>query len=213
LDAANPRSYPQPYNGTDWQNLVVVSSSISGSLVNGVVYTGSNGGALTFDGTNDYTLLPNSPNLTPGTGEFTSDFWINPTLWTNNNYQPVQVTAITNGLWIGQNASNQFIVRAYGVADRLQYSVLPSTGSWTNVTITRISNNTISLYYNSNLVAISSSSQNFVQGSTYIGSDGPVSSGAVFFNGKISSVKYYNRALSASEVLQNFNATRARFGV
>ena len=58
LDAANPRSYPQPYNGTTWSNLVAVSSSISGSLTNGVGYTGSNGGVLLFDGVNDYISTP-----------------------------------------------------------------------------------------------------------------------------------------------------------
>jgi hypothetical protein len=34
-----------------------------------------------------------------------------------------------------------------------------------------------------------------------------------YFNGSIAQTTIYNRALSASEVLQNFNATRARFGI
>jgi len=34
-----------------------------------------------------------------------------------------------------------------------------------------------------------------------------------YFKGKISVVKIYNRALSAAEVQQNFNATRSRFGI
>jgi hypothetical protein len=34
-----------------------------------------------------------------------------------------------------------------------------------------------------------------------------------YFNGKIANLTYYNRALSASEVLQNYNATKARFGL
>ena len=38
-------------------------------------------------------------------------------------------------------------------------------------------------------------------------------SGERWFIGKIPSVKIYNRDLSAAEVLQNFNAQKARFGL
>ena len=34
-----------------------------------------------------------------------------------------------------------------------------------------------------------------------------------YFNGRMSQISTYNRALSATEILQNFNATRARFGI
>jgi hypothetical protein len=34
-----------------------------------------------------------------------------------------------------------------------------------------------------------------------------------YFGGNIASTQIYNRALNPSEVLQNFNATRARFGI
>ena len=44
----------------------------------------------------------------------------------------------------------------------------------------------------------------------YIGSASPTTN---FYNGNISQTQIYNRALSATEVKQNFNATRARFGV
>jgi hypothetical protein len=34
-----------------------------------------------------------------------------------------------------------------------------------------------------------------------------------FFNGTIAQASMYNRALTAAEVLQNYNATRSRFGI
>jgi hypothetical protein len=34
-----------------------------------------------------------------------------------------------------------------------------------------------------------------------------------YFNGRIYSYKQYNRVLSAAEVLQNYNATKARFNL
>ena len=50
LDAANPRSYLQPSNGTAWRNLVPVSSSLVGTLTNGPTYSSSNQGYIIFDG-------------------------------------------------------------------------------------------------------------------------------------------------------------------
>jgi hypothetical protein len=37
--------------------------------------------------------------------------------------------------------------------------------------------------------------------------------GGEIWNGNISSVMIYNRALTATEVLQNYNATKSRFGL
>ena len=37
--------------------------------------------------------------------------------------------------------------------------------------------------------------------------------GYPYFNGNISQIQIYNRALSATEILQNFNALRGRYGV
>ena len=48
----------------------------------------------------------------------------------------------------------------------------------------------------------------FQTGSTEIGK---VASGNNYFNGKIAHMKFYNRALSAQEILQNFNATKGRY--
>jgi hypothetical protein len=48
-------------------------------------------------------------------------------------------------------------------------------------------------------------------GVSYHGGNTPVF--VNFFNGKISNTKIYNRTLSASEILQNYNATKSRFGL
>ena len=209
LDAAKLASYPG--SGTTWRD--ISGNGNNGTLTNGPTFSGvSKQANFLFDNTDDYVVISSSATITPRTGDFTSDFWINPTAWTSGNYQPIQVTALTSGLWIGQNASNQFIVRAYGVADRLQYATRPATGSWSNVSITRNSN-LINLYYNGTPVTSSISNQDFVQGTTYLGSDAPGGGGAVYFNGRIASSKYYNKGLSQFEVWQNFNAIKGRYGI
>ena len=46
-----------------------------------------------------------------------------------------------------------------------------------------------------------------------VGRGGEASTGDAYMNGKVSTTKFYNRALSASEIQQNFNATRGRYGI
>jgi hypothetical protein len=45
-----------------------------------------------------------------------------------------------------------------------------------------------------------------IGGHTYVWADS-------YFNGKLDLVKYYNKALTASEVLTNYNALKTRFGI
>jgi hypothetical protein len=71
LDAANPRSYPPPYNGVTWTTL---AGSNNGTLINGPTFNSSNGGSIVFDGVNDYINLP---EITPTL--FTFSFWFKAT--------------------------------------------------------------------------------------------------------------------------------------
>jgi hypothetical protein len=162
---------------------------------------------MTFDGTDDYITAGNNPYLAPGTGNFTYSCWINPAGY--SYYAGLLVVATTGGLWIGKLGSNM-VLRAYNVEDYLQYSTLPTVGQWTNVVITR-AGTTVTLYYNANSVATATTGYNFVQATAYIGNDGPTSSAN--FNGKIASTSFYNRALPASEIQQNFNAIKGRYGL
>ena len=73
LDAANPRSYPQPYNGTAWQNIAPVSSSLVGTLTNGPTFNSSNGGSIVFDGVDDNCVLGIVLNM--GTNSLTINTW------------------------------------------------------------------------------------------------------------------------------------------
>lgn len=52
VDAANPRSYPPPYNGTAWTDLSTTKLGVI--LTNGPTYNTGSRGNIVFDGTNDY---------------------------------------------------------------------------------------------------------------------------------------------------------------
>jgi hypothetical protein len=206
LDAGSPNSYINRISGTLWKD--ISGNTNNGTLINGPTFNSGNGGSIVFDGVNDYALITSRPSITPGSGDFSIDFWINPS-WVGL-YGPLFVSNSTNGIWVGKNSSN-FVIRAYNVADRLSYNVLPTQNVWTYITVGRIGT-TLFLYYNGSNVSTSTSTQNFIQSDVYIGSDG-YPGVPTLYTGKISNVKYYNRALSASEISQNFNATRSRFGI
>jgi hypothetical protein len=174
-------------------------------MVNGVAYGTTASGVMTFDGVNDYINMGNQSAITPGSGSFTYEFWINPQSF-SAQYVPILTTTITNGLWIGKINSN-FVLRSYNVADDIQCS-LPTTGTWTNIVVTR-SNGIAKIYYNNLLIASASNTKTYASSTTEIGRDGTTN---VFF-GSMASVRYYNRGLSDSEIAQNFNATKSRFGL
>jgi hypothetical protein len=192
------------YSGTTtWFD---IKGGYNGTLTNGPTFNGGSQGAIVFDGTDDYVNLGSIAQIAPGTGDFTIEFWINPTNW-SNTYMPLLTTTVTNGIWIGK-VENNFALRTYNVADDLQSTTFPTPGVWTNVIIQR-SGNIATIYYNTISIVSGTVTRNYAQGTTEIARDGVTS----VFNGKISTVKYYNRALSPQEILQNYNAQKSRFGI
>lgn len=202
LDAANSKSFVS--GSTVWNDLS--KNGYAGTLINGPVYNSDNSGCILFDGSDDFVTLGTIPAIAPSTGDFTFDFWIKPTNW-NALYGPIFTTTVTNGLWIGKLAST-FVLRTYNVADDLVYGTLPTVNVWTNVIIRR-SGSTANIYYNTVSVVSGTVTRNYVQGVSEISRDGTTN----VFNGRISNIKYYNRALTTQEVQQNYNAMKKRFGL
>jgi hypothetical protein len=86
-----------------------------------------------------------------------------------------------------------------------------SNNTWINVVATRLGS-LVTMYANSNVIATGSDSTSYgtVTGNLNIGIDGNNSSEP--FPGSIANISIYkNRALTAQEVLQNYNATKSRF--
>ena len=205
VDAANTKSYPG--SGTTWKDLS--GNGNDGTLVNGPTFDSGNGGSIMFDGTNDYGLLPNTNTLTVGTQDFAFTSWIYPLSWPLNNWSPIYVTERVGGIWIGQDSSNKFVLRAYSDTNIIQTTTLPSINSWTQITITR-TGTTASLYYNSILQSTATTNYDFLPEETYIGNDG----GSSYFNGHIANI-YLSKgnALTPQEISQNYNALKSRFGL
>lgn len=200
----------------------------NGELVGGVGFGTTTGGFLIFDGNDDYISLGRNNVTSPS--QITVSVWFNsssipPTevkkLARNRTYGyeiGVSTTGILNGsIWVNDSINTG--ITATGISTIV-------TNTWYNGTITfgSSSNNTsdgeLKIYLNGSNSGITTSSVTTVDNTLFynntngflaIGRDGD--SANANFNGRIAQVLIYNRALSAAEVLQNYNALKSRFGL
>ena len=223
LDAGNPFSYLSGSSGTTWTNTVAVSSSISGTLVNGTSYSN---GSMVFDGTNDYVDCSLLSNLFSNTSQnLTYSFWIKPTSIST-------IRILFNVFTTGFNGGRVFTLintaGTYSIQAALYISASPSNraeiacnipnimGTWANFSIVWDGSN-YAIYMNgseltySSRTTLSSSATGLGNSPVRIGADNSLFNPT--FLGNISNTQIYNRALSAAEITQNFNALRGRYGI
>jgi hypothetical protein len=224
LDAGNTKSYRS--GSTTWTDL---SGNLnSGSLLNGVSFVGDNSGILNFDGTNDKIALPpNFFNHDAGT-PFTVSLWFrrnqgnNTILFGQQNVQDSGAAGYVPAIYI--NSSSNVVASCFWSGTTSNVAISPQTivtGRWYNVTVTFESTTHKSyldgilydtrLFTQANYTSIYYYNLGF---GTYGGWPGYGDNNSeAYYNGNISNFMFYTKALSATEVLQNFNATRSRFGV
>ena len=207
LDAGNTASYSG--SGTTWTDLS--ASGNIGTLTNGPTYNSANGGSIVFDGTNDYidcglaTFQPTSITLCT---------WVS---HTNSSDSGIIVKGDVNeatewGLSFGYSSPHYLVGRATTYTNQLLY---PWTGSLLTgfhyVCYTMVNNTSATLYVDGVQVASTNT----------IGSIGLNAKNVLIgkwnnyapIQGNIAQVSIYNRALTASEVAQNYNALKGRYGL
>ena len=201
LDAANPKSYPG--SGTAWND--ISRGGNNGTLVNGPTFSSANGGSIDFDGSNDWGQVP---GLTLSTVAYTKIAWFNPDTATAN--------IISGGSGDGQHAfwmaSTNFLNAGHnGAWNTVQYTGQSLPGRWWCGAVTFNTSTGWVLYLNGDIVDTDPSTVTFTGGTAVrIAAYNDASS---LFNGKIAIAQIYNRALTQQEVLQNYNATKGRFGL
>jgi hypothetical protein len=208
LDAGRAESFGG--DGTTWRDLS--GNGNNGTLVNGVGFTVDDGGSLEFDGVNDYVTLSSS-QIAPGTGAFTWNFWVK--LNDLSNY-----SILFSGT--GSNSSYGVILANYPVgyglayyANGLQIIDSPrSFASWCYVTFVgnggADGSRNVKLYGNTIQVGSTYTyNYNFTSTTPIIGANH--SALHELMRGNISNVSYYNRALTAAEIQQNYNALVGRY--
>ena len=211
LDAANPQSYPG--SGTTWTDLS--GNGNNGTLFNSPAFSSGSSGSIVFDGSDDYVGFGNIPiaNITS-----VNNFTIN--IWMLRSVSGLGIGILHKGPVSGNDYD--WMVYLNGSTNNVQFykkntSNVGSAVTGFNSDLNTIVNISISLssdvvYFYKNGSFISSSS---LDGDIRTSSD-PFKIGRGWdgsLNGKVYSNQIYNRALSASEVLQNFEAVKSRFGL
>jgi hypothetical protein len=211
LDAGFTPSYPT--TGTTWYD--VSSGGNNGALTNGPTFSSANGGSIVFDGVDDYARVSDINTAS----EISIEGWVYANSVGSFNAIASQFKADTfaESSWVLETVGSD--IRLYITNNSLLSfaSTSFSTLVWTYIVGT-FNGTTIKIYKNSvlgditgTIAGLNDSNLNINIGALYSqnGSEG----GTGLWNGKIANVKIYNRALSADEVLQNYNATKSRFGL
>ena len=215
LDAGNTKSYPG--SGTTWTDLS--GRGNNGTLTNGPTYSSSNGGSIVFDGVNDFIDCGSAASVK--NSNLTYEVWINfSASQSQKTFMGIHNDA-TGGCNIGIHDSypNRIKFHTNSIGANSGNGVLGTNalndGKWYQVVGTYDSSGsrTMRLYVNGilDVTLLGPTAPNYpninLNISRWVGGS------SQYFNGNISSAKIYNRALTATEVQQNFNATRSRFGI
>ena len=209
VDAGSTRSYPG--SGTTTTSLV---SSNTGNLTNGVSFSSDNGGAFVFDGVNDYIAFDTT--LTFSSANLTSVAWVKLDSYPSpqnssigfspdsgtTGFRIYSISATSLGVWTRHGTGG-------GVTAIATTNGIP-LNEWVQVTF--VLNGTNGKLYKNGIQILTGT---FTQTPNAL-SSAPVwlsrySGGGYIIDGKTASALLYNRALTAAEVLQNYNAQKNRF--
>jgi len=229
LDAANLRSYAG--SGTFWYDLSGTANTAY--LINGPSFSVAGGSSvISCDGANDYIEIIDNSSLDFGTNNFTVEYWAKKTeattgfdnIWGPNKWYSGGGGAGQNewSLTIGNGSGGNGDVFELGIESGSTYYGITNSSytllnNWKQYVGIR-SGASLLLYLNG--VAIGTSSPSGMSSSTAInniaGRNLRINNSGLnnFFTKADNAIlRIYNRALSATEILQNYNATRKRFGL
>ena len=206
LDASDKNSYPG--SGTTWTDLSGNNNTFT--LNNSPTFSTANSGYFTFNGTTQTATLA-SLNLQQN---FTLDGWFNPNVLNGFSMFGQGTTGTRQGLHIWYATATS--VRFGMYSNDTDFTVSTSTGNWYNMVFTYNNSNPFTKQMYINGVALSGTPQQTQ--TSYIGSGifrlgATYSTGGAYGNGSYAGMKAYNRILSATEVLQNYNAQKSRFNL
>ena len=214
LDASNPASYPG--SGTTWYDLS--GNGNNGTMVNGVTPLSN---AMQFDGVNDTVSIVNNKYIYYNQ-PFTLSAWVNLFAFSSAYPTIFSLNSDGNGYLVCLSNNNSYLGLYFGAASvfsRFKTNTPTSyfLNKWVQITITYDGINPNSV--NSFKAYIDNVNTTFNGGgktsNTNINLIGWRSdyAAASRFKGQINDTAIYNRALTPEEVLQNFNATKYKYGL
>lgn len=217
LDSGSPNSFYSPTAGTTWKD--ISGNNINGTLTNGPIYNSNNNGSLTFDGIDDYVQIPYNSNI--DLNFYTACIWVK-VLSTNTDiagvfYREIGPSEkISYFLDYGLNRSNFFCAGSYATGQPQNvFSTTTYTSRinlWTHIAFYRDANYKVGIYVN----GVKENETTFLSydftnniATAYVGRGGQALQR--YSNSNVARIELYNRALSESEILQNYNVTKSRY--
>jgi hypothetical protein len=217
VDAANENSYLG--SGTTWTDL---AGSDDGTLTNGPTFDSGNGGSIAFDGTNDYTDFGNTLPI-DGTSAGTVSIWAKTSASTSLLFTKYDTS--------GSNSTAFYIAVVSGAArmfsgtqSNYRYYTTTATpigsNNWANIVFTYDNFSTdLKCYidgaaYSTGQISNGTAPTSIVpqvSGINWKTTSITTGSGTNYYQADIANVSAHNRALSATEILQNYNALKNRF--
>ena len=203
------KSYATPYisGSRSTSNNLVDLTGLNSLTTTSLTYATDN--TFSFNGTNQGISI--SSTLVPiGSSPYTVSVWCKRN---RNNVIEELLSQWTiansgNSFFFGFDNSNIRFTDSWG---SVFVTGGGTTGVWMNLVGVNTGNNAY-IYLNGVLMATKGSALGYTgTGSFVIGYQGQYN--AEYFQGSISNVSVYNRALSAEEVKQNFNALKLRYGL
>ena len=197
LDAANRKSYPG--TGTAWNDLS--GNGNNGTLVNTPTYETINNGRFLFDGVNEYTT---SSFATTSGQAVTYSGWLYSTETTSTYRNFVDSASGNPMIWWNTTGQIEFDTGSNYTTSAVYRN------QWVYVALSKPSGSSVASYYVNGVLA----------GTSVSAYTTPAATPAWFnrtalqtWKGYCSTIQTYNRALTAVEISQNFNALRGRYGI
>ena len=190
-----------------------------GELKNGVGYVGTNGGSLVFDDVDDH-IVCNQVLSQTNSAPFTLEGWAKTydlgsgwqtVVGTNGSYSEIGISYGYFAAGRNGGAGNKFIVESTSTPN---YEL--SANTWYHMVLTYSGStfpHTGIVYLNGEFKGTGDMGYNGSNNDVTVLGSYRINSPSEFWDGEISQARIYNRALTAQEVQQNFNATRSRYGI
>lgn len=210
LDAGQSTSY----SGAGTNFVDISPASNSGTLIGTIPFNPTDsGGSFSFNGGDNY--IGNFVTPLVRTGSRTIESWFQ--ISTNSVRMALAGDRDATG-WIfcvnrNGNGSLSYNHAGAGGTEDFNFAANVPINTWVNAAVTYdVVSAIVRIYMNGNLLGTASSFTPIAPATTpvsYVGWE----TNSQKFQGKIAATKIYNRALTAVEVQQNFNALRRRYGI
>ena len=202
VDAANSKSYPG--TGTTWTDLIKEASGSMSNMDN-TNHSSSNGGIMTFDGSNEHVDIGNPISFN---SSFSCCLFFKTGDSSGNDVFLGKYDG-NSGFWVGTTDNETITWQAGG---NISTTTTVTDNTWRMLTLT-YDGSYRKMYFNTTLELTSSSnlsSTNFGSGDITMGKFGQHPSG-FYWGGSIGFLMMYDKSLSLSEITQNYNALKNRF--